>query len=77
MAPQKNALGRSPAPAAQAPGLHPRATARFDRPLLPIRDRLPSESAVTQETTMDAHDVSVTQLIAQLQTYLEDLRAGP
>ncbi len=25
---------------------------------------------------MDAHDVSVTQLIAQLQTYLEDLRAG-
>ena len=25
---------------------------------------------------MDAQDVSVTQLIAQLQTYLEDLRAG-
>jgi len=25
---------------------------------------------------MDAHDVSVTQLIAQLRTYLEDLRAG-
>ena len=25
---------------------------------------------------MDAHDVIVTQLIAQLQTYLEDLRAG-
>ena len=25
---------------------------------------------------MDARDVNVTQLIAQLQTYLEDLRAG-
>ena len=25
---------------------------------------------------MDAHDVIVTQLIAQVQTYLEDLRAG-
>ena len=25
---------------------------------------------------MDAHDVIVRQLIAQLQTYLEDLRAG-
>ena len=25
---------------------------------------------------MDAYDVSVTQLIAQLQIYLEDLRAG-
>jgi len=25
---------------------------------------------------MDAHEVNVTQLLAQLQTYLEDLRAG-
>jgi hypothetical protein len=34
------------------------------------------ESIVTQETTMDARELVVTQLIAQLQTYLEDLRAG-
>jgi hypothetical protein len=47
-------------------------TAHVPDPLIGCHE----ESIATQETPMDAHEVIVTQLIAQLQTYLEDLRAG-